>query len=145
MTPTTKPRYRERVRDFLTQDEMTRVLHAARATPRHGTRNHYMILLAWRHGFRASEVCDLRVSDIDLLRGRILCRPRKGSNQSVHELRADEAEALTRVLKRPPADAGPLVFASERGEKPTRQSFWRIVSEAGKRAALGFPVYSHIL
>jgi integrase len=60
-----------RLRAFLTPDEVAALLRAARKG-RHGVRNHAMILIAYRHGLRASEVTGLRVSDLDLKRGTIL-------------------------------------------------------------------------
>jgi integrase len=44
-----------RLRTYLTPDEVARLLRAAKKS-RHGARNHAMILLAYRHGLRASEV-----------------------------------------------------------------------------------------
>ncbi len=48
---------------FLTPEETLGVLKAARE---HSTRDWAMILLAYRHGLRASEVCGLKLADIDL-------------------------------------------------------------------------------
>ncbi len=45
-----------RLRDYLTRDEVASLLRAAKNSPRHGARNYAMILLAYRHGLRASEV-----------------------------------------------------------------------------------------
>ena len=66
-----------RLRDYLTRDEVAALLRAAKKSPRHGARNHAMILLAYRHGLRASEVTGLRVSDLDLSTGTIYCRRAK--------------------------------------------------------------------
>ncbi len=57
-----------------------------------------MILLAYRHGLRASEVTNLRVSDLDLSTGTIYCRRAKGSRSSVHPMKPDEVAALEKVL-----------------------------------------------
>lgn len=48
-----------RLRDCLTRDEVTTLLRAAEKGPHHGARNHAMMLLAYRHGLRASEVVNL--------------------------------------------------------------------------------------
>jgi site-specific recombinase XerD len=45
----------KRLRTYLTRDEVTSLLRAAKKS-RHGARNHAMILLAYRHGLRASEL-----------------------------------------------------------------------------------------
>ena len=58
-----------------------------------------MILLAYRHGLRASEVTSLRVSDLDLSTGTIYCRRAKGSRSSLHPMKPDEVAALEKVLR----------------------------------------------
>src|SRR6266567_2654205 len=87
-----------RLRDYLTRDEVALLLRAAKKSPRHGARNHAMILLAYRHGLRASELVDLRASDLDLATGTIYCRRAKGSRSSLHPMKPDEVVALGRVL-----------------------------------------------
>ena len=49
------------------------------------------------------------------------------------------------MLRDREVDARDYVFRSERGEKLTRNGFWRIVSEAGKRAGLPMKAYTHHL
>jgi len=68
-----------RLRDYPTKSEVRALLRAAKHSKRYAARNHSMILLAYRHGFRASELVELRVSDVDLRAGTIYCRRRKGS------------------------------------------------------------------
>src|ERR1700675_2409068 len=83
-----------RLRDYLTRQEVTSLLRAAKKSPRHGARNHAMILIAYRHGLRASELVNLRVSDLDLPAGTIYCRRAKGSRSSLHPMKTDEVAAL---------------------------------------------------
>jgi integrase len=104
-----------------------------------------MILIAYRHGLCASELLNLRWSDIDLERGTLYCRRAKGSRSSVHPLKADEATALERVLRASIARAEDYVFRSERGERMSRSAFWRVVAQAGERAGLPVHAYAHIL
>jgi len=135
----------ERLRHHLTRDEVTALLRAAKQSKRHGARNHAMILLAYRHGLRASELVELRLCDLDLRARTILCRRRKGSKSSVHPMKTDEVEAVERVLRSRAGHHGEYVFCSERGARMTRGAFWRIVSEAGKRAGLPVKAYAHML
>jgi integrase len=134
----------QRLRTYLTRDEVASLLRAARKS-RHGVRNYAMVLLAYRHGLRASEVVGLRWSDVDLERGTIYCRRAKNSRSTVHPLKRDEVTALERVLQRRKRLAGEYVFESERGKRITRSAFWRIVAQAGDRAALPIRVYAHLL
>jgi integrase len=48
-----------RLRDYLTKDEVRALLCATKKSTRFGARNYAMILLAYRHGFRASELVEL--------------------------------------------------------------------------------------
>src|SRR6516164_9533915 len=47
-------------RRYLTQREIERLMDCARRHGRYGHRDATMILVAYRHGLRASEVCDLQ-------------------------------------------------------------------------------------
>ena len=49
-------------REHLTSAEIERLMAAARSSSRHGYRDATMILIGYRHGLRASELCDLQWS-----------------------------------------------------------------------------------
>ena len=132
------------LRDYLTRDEVASLIRAAKKS-RHAVRNYAMILLAYRHGLRASELVNLRVSDLDLSTGTIYCRRAKGSRSSLHPMKADEVVALQKVLRDRRQQATDYVFQSERAEKMSRSAFWRIVSNAGDRAGLPVKAYAHQL
>jgi integrase len=57
---------RSHFRKALTPEELLKGLKVASESKR----NLAMIVLAYRHGMRASEVCDLRLSDVDMKRQR---------------------------------------------------------------------------
>src|ERR1700687_710595 len=135
--------HEQHLRDYLTRDEVALLLRAAKQSPRHGARNHAMILLAYRHGLCASEVAGLRVSDLDLKRGTIYCRRAKNSRSSLHPLKPDEAAAVEKVLLRRKSLANEYVFQSERAEKLSRSAFWPVVAQAGERAGLPVKAYAH--
>src|SRR5207244_2192766 len=69
-TPTSLPNAAYRSREYLTPTEMDALLEAARKM-RHGHRDATMLLIAYRHGFRASEICDLRWDQIDMDQARL--------------------------------------------------------------------------
>ena len=56
-------------RRYLTEREVDRLMDCARKHGRYGHRDATMILVAYRHGLRASEVCDLQWQQIEALRG----------------------------------------------------------------------------
>ena len=136
----------DRPKNFLTESEVERLLKAAREG-RHRVRNYAMLLLAFRHGLRVSELINLRIADLDLNTGRLFVRRLKGSLSTSHPLEGDEIRALRAWLRQrinAPCCNSPLVFVSERGPM-TRQAFNYICSKIGKCAKLGINVHPHIL
>jgi type 1 fimbriae regulatory protein FimB len=63
----------DRPKNFLTEAEMGNFLKAARKG-RHSIRNFAMLLLAFRHGLRVSELINMRMTDVDLDTGRLFVR-----------------------------------------------------------------------
>jgi site-specific recombinase XerD len=59
VAPTRRPNAELRTREHLTPSEVEAVIEAAKAN-RHGHRDATMILVTFRHGLRAAEVCGLR-------------------------------------------------------------------------------------
>ena len=79
---------------------------------RYGQRDHLMILMAFRHGLRVSELCDLQWTDIEFRRGTLHVRRLMGSKDSTHYLESDESRPLKALWK---ASDSPYIFTSERG------------------------------
>lgn len=132
-----------RTREYLTESEVERLMDAARRN-RWGHRDAIMILLAFRHGLRVSEVIDLRWDQVDFQSATLHVRRAKGGTPSVHPIQGDELRALRR-LQREQDPAGPFMFTSERGAPFSVSGFQRLVERAGTTAALPFPVHPHML
>jgi integrase len=62
--PRRKPNAELRTREYLTDAEVDGLTEAAKGN-RYGDRDATMILMAYRHGFRSSELVDLRWDQID--------------------------------------------------------------------------------
>lgn len=133
-------------KDFLTEAEMKCFLDAARGS-RHGTRDHAMMLMTYRHGLRVSELIDLRLKDLDLESARLYVRRKKGSLSTHQPIEGDELRALRAWLRERDqrSDArSSYLFLSERGPM-TRQAVNYLVEQTGKRAKLRFHVHPHML
>jgi integrase len=73
-----------RTREYLTAAEIERLMAAARKGSRYGHRDATMILIGYRHGLRASELCDLQWSQVELNTGRLhVRRAKNGAPKSV--------------------------------------------------------------
>ncbi len=142
-TPRRKPNDELRTREYLTPDEIERLIGAAKRN-RYGHRDATMILIAYRHGLRASELCDLRWDQVDFNGAVLHVRRVKNGSPSVHPLRGDEMRALRR-LRRESEGVTPFMFVSERGATFTTAGFARMVERAGIEAKFGFKAHPHML
>jgi type 1 fimbriae regulatory protein FimB/type 1 fimbriae regulatory protein FimE len=124
----------------LTEAEVDRLIEAARKRWRNGARDAAAILLAYRHGLRAAELCSLRWAQIDLKHGRLHVNRAKGGIESVHPLHGPELRAL-----RPLLGKSPHVFVTEAGSSVTTAWFLRMLQRTGKAAKLPFPVHPHMV
>lgn len=132
-----------RSREYLKPDEVDALMEAAAKVGRHGHRDQTLILLAYRHGLRVSELASLRWDMIDLKAGHLHVVRVKSGTPSVHPLRGPELRALRRVLREYPAS--PYVFVTERGGPLTTSTVRKLVARAGKKARLPFPIHPHML
>jgi type 1 fimbriae regulatory protein FimB/type 1 fimbriae regulatory protein FimE len=132
-----------RTREYLTAKEVEDLAAAARQSSRYGHRDATMILIAYRHGLRACEVCDLQWHQVELSAGRLHVRRSKRGTPSVHPIQGDELRALRRLQREQPAS--PYVFCSERGGPIAAKSFHTLISRLGERASMPFPIHPHML
>jgi integrase len=100
-------------------------------------------LVAYRHGLRASEVCDLQWQQIELSEGRLHVHRVKNGTPSVHPIRGDEMRALRKLRREYPKDA--YVFVSERGGPIGPIGFHRLIQRVGEAAKMPFPIHPHML
>ena len=108
--PLRRPNAELRPREHLTEREVDKLIEAARGN-RWGQRDATIILIAFRHGLRASELCSLQWSDVEFESATLHLRRAKGGITSTHPLLGDELRAL-RALKR--EAESPFMFVSER-------------------------------
>ena len=124
----------------LTPDELLSVLKAARAR---SARDWAMVLLAYRHGLRASEVCGLKLGDMDLKTGSVALRRLKGSLQTIQPLYRhkgqpllDEMAALRAWMRERQSDGSDYLFLSQKGGRLHRSQFFRIFQACAEAAGL---------
>ena len=143
VTPTRHPNVKLRTREYLTEAEVERLMKAA-AKNRWGHRDATMLLVAYRHGLRASELVDLRWDQIDFRTAFLHVRRVKQGTPSTHPILGDELRALRR-LQREQDPMSRFVFTSERGAPFSTAGIARMVERAGGEAKLGFKAHPHML
>src|SRR3974390_289060 len=117
--PVRKPNAAYRSREHLTEREVERLVEAAKAN-RWGHRDATMVLLAFRHGLRASELVDLRWEQVDL------------ENAILHVRRVKQGKS-------------PFVFVSERGAPFAKRGFKAMVERAACAAGFDMKIHPHML
>ncbi len=141
--PRKQPNAVRRSREFLTPSEVEALMGAAEKLGRHGHRDATIILIAFRHGLRVSELCSLRWDQANLAQGLLHVNRRKNGTPSTHPLHGPELRALRRLKREYPNC--PYLFSSERKGPLTDSSIRKMVARAGLAAGLKFPVHPHML
>ncbi len=102
-----------------------------------------MIPLAYRHGLRVSEVCGIKLADVDLRAGSISIRRLKGSLLTIQPLYQhrgqpllDETAAIRAWLRKRRADGSDYPFRSQKGGKLDRTQFFRSFQKVAEAAGL---------
>lgn len=125
---------------YLEPSEVLSVLKAAKAK---GARSLAMILLAYKHALRASEVCNLRLDDIDLKNGSIVVERLKGSLRTTQAIAGhrgepllDELKALRAWMRERRHDGSDFLFTSQKGGRLHRSQFFRVFRSVAADAGL---------
>jgi integrase len=109
-TPTIVNSSVERTREYLTGNEIEKLMEVARKSSRYGHRDATMILIAYRHGLRASEVCDLQWHQVELNLGRLhVRRSKRGDTERASDPRRRATNAAP-AAERTAAQPLPILF-----------------------------------
>jgi integrase len=118
-------------------------LLATAGDSRNPVRDRLLVLMAFRHALRVSELVSLRWEQIHLDTATIHIKRAKNGTPSNHGLRGDELRLL-RALRRehPRAD---FVFLSERKAPLSVDGAQKLIKRLGVAAELPFPIHAHML
>ena len=141
--PPRQPNAVRRPREYLTPKEIELLRRAARDRGRYGHRDATMILIAYRHGLRASELCALRWDQVDLVQGLLHVQRLKNGMPSVHPLGGSEIRDLRRLRREQPE--GRHAFLTERAAPMTPAGFRKMLARAGDSGNFPFPIHPHML
>ncbi len=134
------PRMPKRLPEFLTLDDIERLLAAPSLDTRTGLRDKAMLETLYATGLRVSELTSLKLNDINL-QGGYLNAFGKGSKERLVPI----GESAMVWLKRYMDDARPsflrgkegkFLFLTARASKMTRQNFWVIIKQNALRAGI---------
>ena len=132
-----------RTREYLSEREVERLI-AGCGGNRWPQRDQTMILIAFRHGLRASELCDLQWTQVDFEAATLAVTRAKNGTPATHPLTGRELRALRR-LHREAEGRSPFLFVSERGSPMTVSNFQKLISRASEAAGLEIKAHPHML
>jgi integrase len=132
-----------RTREYLTEKEVEQLIEGCKNN-RWPHRDQTMILMAFRHGLRASEVCDLQWTQVDFEGANLAVTRAKHGTASTHPLTGKELRALRR-LHRENEGQSPFLFLSERGSPMTVSNFQKLITKACEVAKLKIKAHPHML
>jgi integrase len=132
-----------RTREYLTESEVEQLIKGCQDN-RWPHRDQTMILIAFRHGLRASELCDLQWTQVDFEGANLAITRAKNGTPSTHPLTGRELRALRR-LHREAEGRSPFLFVSERGSPMTTSNFAKLLSGATEAAGLKIKAHPHML
>jgi site-specific recombinase XerD len=129
-TPKHASRWTSATVKFLSQDDLRRLLRVIDSK-----RDYAIVLIAYRHGLRASEIGMLQTDDIDWKQYRLRIQRLKSSLTGVHALRPDELKALKAYLKERDSSA-PALFLSRNHTPISRRRLDELMKHYGERAGI---------
>jgi type 1 fimbriae regulatory protein FimB/type 1 fimbriae regulatory protein FimE len=131
-----------RTREYLMEAEIGKLLEAA-GKSRNPVRDRLLILLAFRHALRVSELVDVRVEAIDLKAATIhICRAKNGT-PGIHGLQGDELRLIRELLRAQPHAT--FLFLSERKAPLSVDGAQKLIERLGVAAGFAFPIHAHML
>lgn len=140
-----KPRAWERLPEYLTVEEVQRLLEAPDVTTELGLRDRAILELMYACGLRVSELCELRTENVDFNRGLLFVKQSKGKKDRVVPVNLEALKWLAEYMKVRSFNS-PYVFVNRRGRKLTRQRLWQIVKEYALKAGIDpEKVHPHVL
>ncbi|MGD0783787.1 MAG: site-specific tyrosine recombinase, partial [Candidatus Aminicenantales bacterium] len=147
-TQLTSPKSWQNLPQFLTLKEVQALLALPDLSDAFGLRDKAMLEVMYASGLRVSELVGLRINDVRLRDGFLLCRG-KGGKERLVPLGKSAVEAVRRYLdearpslfKKPTED----LFLSRLGTKFTRQGYWKTLKGYARRAGLEAKIHPHVL
>jgi integrase/recombinase XerD len=143
------PRFRQSLPEFLSLEEVDRLLRQPDTTAIVGMRDRAMIELMYSCGLRVSELCGLRVADLQADAGCLRCIG-KGDKERLVPVGRQALEAVQRYLRgsRPKLlreGSSPHLFLNQKGRTVGRITFWKTLGEYGRKAGLRKALTPHML
>lgn len=143
------PKLIQRLPRVLTPQEVERILTAPRLNTPAGLRDRAMLELAYASGLRVSELVGLDIDNLNLEAGYVRVFG-KGARERVVPVGRAARQSLRDYLRRGRPILcgrcrGKALFLNRRGERMTRQGFWKLLKRYAQAAGINKNLSPHTL
>jgi integrase/recombinase XerD len=146
------PRFGRRLPDFLSVEEVDRLLGAPDRKTERGARDGAMLETLYATGLRVSELVKLRLGDLNFDAGYLIAYG-KGKKErlvplgevAIASLRQYVQDSRPRFLRKGSARAGDALFLTRLGRRMTRQGFWKLLGRHAVAAGIAKAISPHKL
>ncbi len=143
------PKFRHTLPEFLSLDEVNRLLAQPDVSSVAGLRDKAMIELLYSCGLRVSELCGLKIADLQMDTGCLRCIGKGDKERLVPVGRAALEIVRLYIQKSRPQILGErasiYLFPSRTGKSIDRFNFWKTLKMYGQRAGLRQALSPHML
>lgn len=143
------PKFRQSLPDFLSLEEVDKLLRQPDVSAVIGLRDRTMIELMYSTGLRVSELCGLRVADVQMDEGCIRCIG-KGNKERIVPVGRQALMGVQEYLRKSRPEllgdrSSPYLFLNRAGSKLAREMFWKTLGGYGRKAGLRKSLSPHML
>ncbi len=124
---------------YLKEREVSKLLNAP---PREKVRDRLILRVLYRCGLRVSELCNLKIEEIDFGDGTLMVRGGKGGRDRLIPVDHQTLDMIEYYIEN--ATSGYLILSDRGGMLSTRQ-VQRLVSDYGRKAGIVQPIHPHML
>ncbi len=142
------PKIEKKVPEIMSPEEVIRLLEQPTGDTPKEIRDKAMLELLYATGIRVTELITLRISDVNMQLGVILCRDR--TKERIIPFGAAARNALARYLEGT-RDAmlenktSDVLFANCSGQPMSRQGFWKLIKYYANKAGIKADITPHTL
>lgn len=142
------PRIEKKMPEILSTKEVARLLEQPAGDNSKEIRDKAMLELLYATGIRVSELISLKVNDVNLQMGYIICRD--GDRERVIPFGGEARQAVVRYLDEARGsmvtDSGTeYLFVNCFGQAMSRQGFWKLVKFYARKADIAMDITPHTL
>lgn len=146
--PLKAPKIEKRMPEILSTDEVIRLLEQPQSNTPKEIRDKAMLELLYATGIRVTELITLRINDLNMQMGFIVCKDLhkervvpfgKAAKHALSDYLEKARDAM--ILD----DDSDILFANCSGQPMSRQGFWKLIKYYAKRAGINSDITPHTL